>query len=85
MATKSIPAWAKYVVMGYPEDDPDCWGEPINYFKDRKSAEVYAYNYQREHYGFIRTYVEKVERDYSRSPLAEIDNAFSEGKKMIRM
>lgn len=59
MATKSIPLWAKYVVLGYYEDEQEeDW--PIQYFKNRESAEEFAYDYEAEHDGIIKTFVKKV-------------------------
>lgn len=56
---KSIPEWAKYVVIGYYEDEQEeDW--PIQYFKDRESAEEFAYDYEAEHDGIIRTFVKAV-------------------------
>ena len=70
MATKSIPAWAKYVVLGYYEDEQEeDW--PIQYFKDRESAEEFAYDYEAQHDGIIRTTVKKVKSNATVKPKAQ--------------
>ena len=70
MATKSIPAWAKYVVLGYYEDEQEeDW--PIQYFKDRESAEEFAYDYEAQHDGIVRTFVKAVKHKAPAKPVVK--------------
>lgn len=65
--TTKIPAGAKYVVMGYYEDEQD-EEFPIKYFKDRESAHTYAFDFEADHDGIIRTFVKTIEHKTSTTP-----------------
>lgn len=63
---KSIPAWAKFVVMGCYEGEDEEF--PIQYFKDRESAEECAYDYEAQHDGIVRTFVKAVKHKAPAKP-----------------
>lgn len=67
MKSNTPPAWAKYVVLGYYEDEQEeDW--PVQYFKDRESAEEFAYDYEAQHDGIIRAFVEEVKHKAPAKP-----------------
>lgn len=66
---KSIPAWAKFVVIGCYEGEDEEF--PIQYFDNRNDAEGYAYDYEAQHDGIIRTTVKKVKSNATVKPKAQ--------------